>query len=97
MDDLQPSATRGGYKMRRDQHDGKLHRVVVLGGVEGYVVSWTQSCSGCDEVPEMTARSEAGIGCHECGYTGKRRQEFWCPFDLSQWDQAHAHLSHAEA
>ena len=84
------------YKMRRDRQ-GTFRKVVVLGGVDGYVVHWTQSCSGCDEVPEMTARSERGIGCHECGYTGKRRQEFWCPFDLNQWDQAHARLSAASA
>jgi hypothetical protein len=82
-------ASRAGYKMRRD-HDGHLRRVVVFGGVEGYVVRWTAECSGCTEHGEMGGATYGPFGCDECGYSGKRRREFWSPFDLNQWDEAHA-------
>ncbi len=75
--------------MRRDRQ-GTLRKVVVFGGVEGYVGRWTAECSGCTEHGEMGGATWGPFGCHECGYTGKRRREFWCPFDLRQWDKAHA-------
>lgn len=43
------------------------------------VSRWTQYCTGCTEVPEMGVAPEVGIGCHECGHTGKRRFEMWAP------------------
>jgi hypothetical protein len=70
------------YRMRRDE-EGKLHKVVVFDGVEGYWVSWTRECSGCTEHGESGGRTWGPFGCDECGYTGKRRQWFWTPFDLS--------------
>jgi hypothetical protein len=42
---------------------------------------WTRSCSGCScdgEYP-CDCCQERGAGCHECGYTGKRREEMWVP------------------
>lgn len=37
---------------------------------------WTAQCSGC--TPDFADR---GFGCHECGYTGKRRRAMWVPID----------------
>jgi hypothetical protein len=49
-------------------------------------VKWTTTCSGCfnseDGHPigeyefDEKAQCFKGMGCHECGYTGKRRAEF---------------------
>lgn len=73
-------------KMRRDSQ-GRLHKVHVLNGVECYATRWTASCSGCTNTPEMTSPPPAGIGCEECGYTGKRRQGMWVPFNGADFDR----------
>lgn len=49
-------------------------------------VQYTRPCSGCHETNEgyslgcyefdEKAGCEKGSGCHECGYTGKRRQKY---------------------
>lgn len=57
-----------------------------------YTETFTQACSGCCEIGEYGQGSEnypydeknkclIGSGCHECGYTGKRRTTFFVPFD----------------
>jgi len=43
-------------------------------------VNWTQPCSGCHEGVE----GDRGMGCDECGYTGKSIQSFWLPIDVPQ-------------
>jgi hypothetical protein len=66
--------------------------VVMVGGVEGYVDQFTRACSGCYEPGDYGARvadypwdekaqCRVGSGCKECGYTGKRVDRFWLPFD----------------
>lgn len=65
-------------------------KVVVLDGVEGYNSAFTATCSGCfeslDGQPcgsypwDKKACCYIGSGCHECGYTGKRRVHFFVPF-----------------
>ena len=87
-----------GYRMRRDDIDGSLHKVVELDGVEGYEVEWTDSCSGCYETDEgcplpgaqydEKARCHLGMGREECWYTGKRRRREWVPFDIDATLQA---------
>jgi hypothetical protein len=67
------------YRMRRDDK-GRLRRVYPFNGVDCYMDSYTSHCSGCTEVPEMTTAPEAGGGCHECGYQGKRRESIHVPF-----------------
>ncbi len=75
--------------------DGDRHRVVVVDGRDGFNVRVTTSCSGCYEPGEYCgmeylypydskAGCRMGNGCHECGYTGKRRQWNWVPFDIPQ-------------
>jgi hypothetical protein len=75
----------GRFRYRKD-YEGVRRRVYVLEGVEGYHAQWTDACSGCTEVPECTSGPDRGIGCHECGYTGKRRWRYWFPFDEAEWE-----------
>lgn len=44
---------------------------------------WTQPCSGCSEYDAGHCIYEAG-GCHECGYTGKRREWMHMPINLQE-------------
>lgn len=85
------------YRLLDD--DGKRRRVkvVVHRGFEGFVVRWTDSCSGCHETEDgysvgsyeydAKAQCELGAGCDECGHRGKVRRAEWVPFD----DVAHAY------
>lgn len=43
------------------------------------VATWTVACSGCVEVEDYAPMPEAGSGCFECGYSGKRRTSMWVP------------------
>jgi hypothetical protein len=81
-----------------DDGDGNRTRckVVLLNGFEGFVVRWTDSCTGCYEsedghpVGEYDYDSKnhcaIGAGCKECGYTGKSRRVEWLPFDAEAYD-----------
>jgi hypothetical protein len=54
--------------------------LVMWGKVAGYIARWTQPCSGCTPgYEEVGTYPLEGNGCHECGYTGKRRQRMWFP------------------
>ena len=47
-------------------------------GVLCEAAKWSQCCSGCG--PEWKIGSEAkGMGCDECGYTGRSVQSYWLP------------------
>ena len=59
-----------------------------IDGVWHVHIRFTSSCSGCFEGGENMerasrypydekARCHVGSGCKECGYTGKRRTDFW--------------------
>lgn len=80
-------------RFRRDA-DGSLHKVVPLDGADHFVVRWTDSCSGCCELGECMENAKyydyddkagcyLGAGCHECGFTGKRRREWLAPFGMA--------------
>jgi hypothetical protein len=77
------------YRTIVDVVTGKSRRVRVVRhlGFLGYVVRWSECCSGCTDTPEMTAAPERGFGCHECGHTGRRRREFFVPFNHTGFDQ----------
>ena len=72
-------------------------KVVMHEGFEGYVVRWTEACTGCHETEDghpvgryawdSKAKCDVGSGCHECGYTGKRRRVEWIPIDITAWDK----------
>lgn len=78
-------------RYRRDD-EGKRRLVVESNGMDGFEVTFTSSCSGCCELGEYNglahryaydpkASCHIGNGCGECGYTGKRRERHWVPFD----------------
>lgn len=70
---------------------GKRHRLVMHLGHEGYFVRWVEICSGCEcDMPgwDEKRKCAVGLGCRECGYTGKRRQEWFVPSDPKAWDEA---------
>lgn len=70
----------------RRTHDGKRFRVVMLGKWEGFVVRWSQHCSGCTEYGEFESAPERGAGCEECGYQGRTRRAEWVPFDAHEYN-----------
>ncbi len=80
----------------RADWEGKRRRVVLNEGHEGFVIRWTDSCSGCYEGGEYggsahlyptdpKAGCSIGFGCEECGYQGKVRHSMWFPFDTKAW------------
>ena len=51
---------------------------------------WTTTCSGCFEsefggirIGFRDSRGERGVGCSECGYTGRRRDGFFAPVEVN--------------
>lgn len=82
-------------RYRRVEAGGRRHRVVLLDGVEGFIVRGTATCAGCFEPGDYMGNAHlygydakaccyVGSGCDECGYTGKRRWREWVPFNLSE-------------
>lgn len=75
--------------------NGQRFLVVPLRGVDGYVVRFTDYCTGCTEhgdygsllVGSVRDGKVYGAGCEECGFTGRRRREEWMPFDFQEWDR----------
>jgi hypothetical protein len=62
-------------------------RVVMYRGWEGYEERGVGPCTGCHEYGEYGgcscgANPCIGLGCDECGYTGKRRWRHWIAFDM---------------
>jgi hypothetical protein len=51
--------------------DGKLHTLA----------RWSQPCSGCYESGyDYPNSNDRGMGCRECGHTGRARQAQWVPY-----------------
>lgn len=62
----------------------RRHRYAILPGLNGAdelhaAASWTHVCSGCAYDDGGYVTPSRGMGCEECGYTGKRRQSQWLP------------------
>lgn len=58
----------------------KLDRRKAYAIIEGEVcdmLSWSQACSGCYEGHNID--SGIGVGCDECGHTGRRSRGQWMP------------------
>ena len=62
------------YRMRRDDK-GTLRRVYPFNGVDCFMESVTQDCSGCTDVGDY-GTVYGPFGCEECGHTGKRRHRY---------------------
>lgn len=80
----------------REYEKGRRAKVWLLDGIEGFIVEFTASCSGCFEGGEYMgmahhydvdskAGCHIGAGCEECGYTGKRRHREWVPFVYEEY------------
>lgn len=82
------------YRMHRLE-DGSLVRIMPFNGFDGFEVRWTDECTGCTEREDghlvgrypfdEKAKCYVGNGCHECGYTGKRRRAEWVPIDMDAY------------
>lgn len=71
------------YKETENKFKIKLDRrknYAIIKGKLCELCEWSEHCSGCTEVPENTEPPERGMGCHECGYTGRSRRAEWVPF-----------------
>lgn len=69
-------------------NDGKRVRLCMWRGARGHVVTFTSPCSGCHEGYE-SGDGEAGSGCRECGYTGRRRTREWVPLTGKDFEKAY--------
>ena len=83
-----------GERRYRKAEDGVRRVIAIVDGVEGYWSKFTMSCSGCFEPGECMGLAHlyeydvkrhcyVGAGCEECGYSGKRVERFFVPFDLN--------------
>jgi hypothetical protein len=77
-----------GFRVDRrkvyDFDDSPEMREILHGGPVYHTGWWTETCSGCTEsyMGHYTLGSaERGVGCSECGYTGKRRQCWSVPVE----------------
>jgi len=68
--------------------NGNRVRVVRWRGARGHVVRFTSTCSGCTDGNEGCALPQ-GSGCHECGFTGKRRRAEWVPLNGNEFEKAY--------
>lgn len=70
---------RAGFRLDRRKSWAFISRNDDLGIPElCEAISFTAACSGCEDSESMYPSSVSG-GCHECGYTGKRRQSCFVP------------------
>jgi len=51
----------------------KRHKWEEFCGELVYPYKYSHACSGCAEQKEMQQTPQKGCGCHECGYTGRKR------------------------
>lgn len=69
-------AVENAFGVRLDRRK----KYAVVNGVLCELTKWTQACSGCTpEYESIGYNHDAGGGCEECGYTGKRRASMWVP------------------
>lgn len=64
-------------------HLDRRKNYAIIWGDVCEVVQWSDSCSGCTESPEDLGRDFRGVGCRECGYTGRRRSAMFVPAVLA--------------
>ena len=57
----------------------KRIRTRIIDGEQCIFVAGTHGCSGCN----MGPLHEPGMGCSECGHTGKRRHRMWLPVSVN--------------
>lgn len=74
--DDRPSTFEAAEKLYGQRLDRRKSYAIIEGKV-CEVVRWTDRCSGCSGDHENLYQQ--GMGCWECGYTGKSRRSVWSP------------------
>lgn len=96
---MPPAVTEVNYertrRMWRDSK-GRLRRIVLCDGEEGYIERRTIGCLGCTEYGDYGV-SYGAAGCEDCGFTGRRRIAEWFPFAWTPEATAAASRSDAVA
>lgn len=92
MATAQAGVARSHRMVRLD--DGVRARLRWCRGRPGIVVTYTTTCSGCYETVDgyppsgygydEKNRCAIGMGCEECGFTGKRRVSHFVPLTASE-------------
>ena len=73
----EPSTYEHAEKVAGHRLDRRRKYAIIDGQVHE-LARWTEECSGCTEY-SMGHKIYGPAGCHECGYTGKRRHQMWVP------------------
>lgn len=74
--DDRPSSYDAADQLAGRRLDRRRNYAIIDGAVHE-AFQWSQACSGCYEGHEIG--SGVGMGCSECGYTGRRRNGAWAP------------------
>lgn len=74
--DDRASSYEAAEKIAGTRLDRRRNYAIIDGGV-CELAQWSQACSGCYE--GYDSAHAIGIGCDECGFTGRRRQAHWVP------------------
>ena len=74
--DDQPATYEQAEKIAGQRLDRRKNYAIIDGQV-AESCEWSQACSGCYEGYDIANAS--GLGCDECGYTGRRRLGQWVP------------------
>lgn len=56
----------------------RRRKYAVISGEVCNLGRWTEACSGCCPDDERWD-GDTGVGCDECGYTGRTRASMWFP------------------
>lgn len=80
--DSREIATSEAERLLGRRVDRRRRYALVEGDVCEYA-AYSDTCSGCYEGYEYGGDGVRGSGCFECGYTGRRRNEFWLPVAIA--------------
>ena len=71
-----PSSFEAAEKIIGQTLDRRKNYAIIHGEV-CRLLTFNRACSGCYE--GISYYNGTGNGCHECGYTGRRRSSSWVP------------------
>ena len=74
--DDRPSTYEAAEQLAGRRLDRRRNYAIIDGRV-AESARWSQACSGCYQGREI--ESGVGLGCSECGYTGRRQSGSWLP------------------
>lgn len=74
--DDRPSTYEAAEKLAGRRLDRRRNYAIIDGQV-AESVRWSQACSGCYQGHDI--ESGVGLGCSECGHSGRRQSGSWVP------------------